>query len=62
MKYIKLLELSETNRLKLKKGYHNWPNHNYPIRYKSILLKSSGKSTSEILRTRSSIILILTMH
>ena len=48
MKHIKVLELSETDRLKLEKGYHNSPTHNYRIRCKSILLKSSGKSASEI--------------
>ena len=48
MKHIKVLELSEADRLKLEKGYHNEPTHNYRIRCKSILLKSSGKSASEI--------------
>ena len=48
MKPIKVLELSEVDRLKLEKGYHNGPTHNYRIRCKSILLKSSGKSASEI--------------
>lgn len=48
MKHIKVLELSEANRLELEKGYHNGPTHNYRIRCKSILLKSSGKSASEI--------------
>ena len=48
MKHIKMLELSETDRLKLEKGYHNGPIHNYRIRCKSILLKSSGKLASEI--------------
>ena len=48
MKHIKVLELSEADRLKLEKGYHNGPTHNYRIRCKSILLKSSGKSASEI--------------
>lgn len=43
-----MLELSEADRLKLKKGYHNGPTHNYRIRCKSILLKSSEKSASEI--------------
>ena len=43
-----MLELSEADRLKLEKGYHNGPTHNYRIRCKSILLKSSGKSASEI--------------
>lgn len=38
-----MLELSKTNRLKLEKGYHNGLTHNYRIKYKSILLKSSGK-------------------
>ena len=46
MKHIKVLELSEADRLKLEKGYHNGPTHNYRIRCKSILLKSSGKSAS----------------
>ena len=48
MKHIKELELSEADRLELEKGYHNGPTHNYRIRCKSILLKSSGKSASEI--------------
>lgn len=48
MKHIKVLELSEADRLNLEKGYHNGPTHNYRIRCKSILLKSSGKSASEI--------------
>ena len=48
MKHIKVLELSEADRLKLEKGYHNGSTHNYRIRCKSILLKSSGKSASEI--------------
>ena len=49
MKHIKELELSEVDRLKLEKSYHNDPTHNYSIRCKSILLKSSsGKSASEI--------------
>ena len=48
MKHIKVFELSEADRLKLEKGYHNGPTHNYRIRCKSILLKSSGKSASEI--------------
>lgn len=48
MKHIKVLELSEANRLKLEKGYHNGLTHNYRIRCKSILLRSSGKSASEI--------------
>ena len=48
MKHIKVLELSEADRLKLEKGYHNGPTHNYRFRCKSILLKSSGKSASEI--------------
>lgn len=48
MKHIKVLELSEADRLKLEKGYHNDPTHNYRIRCKSILLKSSGKSALEI--------------
>ena len=48
MKPIKVLELSEVDRLKLEKGYLNEPTHNYRIRCKSILLKSSGKSASEI--------------
>ena len=51
MKHIKVLELSEANRLELEKGYHNGPTHNYRIRCKSILLKSSGKSASEIAET-----------
>lgn len=48
MKHIKVFELSESHRLKLEKDYHNGSTHNYRIRCKSILLKSSGKSTSEI--------------
>lgn len=48
MKHIKVLELSEADRLKLEKGYHNSLTHNYRIRCKSILLRSSGKSASEI--------------
>lgn len=48
MKHIKVLELSEADRLKLEKGYYNGLTHNYRIRCKSILLKSSGKSASEI--------------
>lgn len=48
MKRIKELNLSEADRLKLEKGYHNGPTHNYRIRCKSILLKSSGKSASQI--------------
>lgn len=30
----KSLELSEANRLKLEKGYHHGPTHNYRIRCK----------------------------
>lgn len=37
MKHIKMLELSEADRLKLEKGYHNGPIRNYRIRCKSIL-------------------------
>lgn len=48
MKHIKVLELSEGDRLKLEQGYHNGPTHNYRIRCKSILLKSLGKSVLEI--------------
>lgn len=48
MKHIKVLELSEADRLKLEKGYHSGPTYNYRIRCKSMLLKSSGKSASEI--------------
>lgn len=44
MKPIKVLELSEVDRLKLEKGYHNGPTHSFRIRCKSILLKSEGKS------------------
>ncbi len=40
MKPIKVLELSEVDRLKLEKGYHNGPTHSFRIRCKSILLKS----------------------
>ncbi len=43
MKPIKILELSEVDRLKLEKGYHNDPTHNFRIKYKSMLLKSEGK-------------------
>ncbi|MEJ8764177.1 helix-turn-helix domain-containing protein [Phocaeicola sp. HCN-40430] len=43
-----MLELSESDSLKLEKGYHNSSIHNYRIRCKSILLKSTGKSASEI--------------
>ncbi len=40
MKPIKILELSEVNRLKLvEKGYHNGPTHSFRIRCKTILLK-----------------------
>lgn len=38
MKHIKVLELSEVDRLKLEKGYHNGLTHNYRIRCKFILL------------------------
>ncbi len=48
MKHIKVLELSEADCLQLEKGYQNGSTHNYRIRCKSILLKSSGKSASEI--------------
>lgn len=48
MKHIKVLELSETDRFKLEIGSHNGSTHNYRIRCKSILLKSFGKSASEI--------------
>lgn len=48
MKPIKVLELSEVDRLKLEKGYHNGPTHSFRIRCKSILLKSEGKSASKI--------------
>lgn len=48
MKRIKVLELSNGDRLKLENGYHNGLTHNYRIRCQSILLKSSGKSASEI--------------
>lgn len=48
MKHIKVLELTEAVRLKLEKDYQNDPTHNYRIKCKSILLKSSGKSASEI--------------
>ena len=43
MKPIKVLELSEVDRLKLEKGYHNGPTHSFRIRCKSILLKSEGE-------------------
>lgn len=48
MKRIKELNLTEADCLKLEKGYHNGQTHNYRIRCKSILLKSSGKSASQI--------------
>ena len=48
MKHIKVLELTEADRLKLEKDYQNDPTHNYRIKCKSILLKSSGKYASEI--------------
>ena len=48
MKPIKVLELTEVDRLKLEKGYYNGPTHKYRIRCKSILLKSDGKSASQI--------------
>lgn len=48
MKPIKVLELSEDDRLKLEKGYHNGPTHSFRIRCKSILLKSEGKSAPQI--------------
>lgn len=44
MKPIIVLELSEIDRLKLEKGYHNGPTHSFRIRCKSMLLKSEGKS------------------
>lgn len=37
MKHIKVLELSDADRLKLEKGYHNGLTHDYRIRCKSIL-------------------------
>lgn len=46
MRPIKVLELTEVDRLKLEKGYYNGPTHQYRIRCKSILLKSEGKSAS----------------
>ena len=48
MKPIKVLELSEDDRLKLEKGYHKGPTHCFRIRCKSILLKSEGKSAPKI--------------
>ena len=48
MKPIKVLELSEFDRLKLEKGYHNGPTHSFRIRCKSMLLKSEGKSAPKI--------------
>lgn len=48
MKPIKVLELTEVDRLKLEKGYHTGPTHKYRIRCKSILLKSEGKSAPKI--------------
>ena len=40
MKHIKVLELSEADRLKLEKGYHNGPTHNYRIRCKVSIQKT----------------------
>lgn len=48
MKPIKVLKLSEEDRLELEKGYYNGPTHKYRIRCKSILMKSEGKSASKI--------------
>ena len=48
MKPIKILELSEVDRLKLEKCYHNGSTHSFRIRCKSILLKSEGKSAPKI--------------
>ena len=48
IKTIKVLELSEVDRLKLEKGYHNDPTHSFCIRCNSILLKSEGKSAPPI--------------
>ena len=48
MKPIKVLVLTEVDRLKLEKGYHYGPTHKYRIRCKSILLKSEGKSAPQI--------------
>lgn len=48
MKPIKVLELSEDDRLKLEKCYHKGPTHCFRIRCKSILLKSEGKSAPQI--------------
>ena len=48
MKPIKVLALTEVDRLKLEKGYHYGPTHKYRIRCKSILLKSEGKSAPQI--------------
>ncbi len=48
MKPIKVLELSEDDRLKLEKGYHQGPTHCFRIRCKSILMKSEGKSAPQI--------------
>ena len=48
MKPIKVLVLTEVDRLKLEKGYHYGPTHKYRIRCKSILLKSERKSAPQI--------------
>lgn len=47
MIHIKVLELSDADYFKPKKGYHNDSIHNYRIRCKFILLKLSEKSASE---------------
>lgn len=50
MKHIKVLELSEANRLELEKGYHNGPTHNYQSvsKAREAWEKASGKKTSDI--------------
>lgn len=42
------LELSEVDRLKLEKGYHNGCTHKYRIRCKAILLVADGKTGQQI--------------
>ena len=42
MKHIKVLELSEANRLKLEKGYHNDSTRNYVSLPKEINIKAFG--------------------
>lgn len=51
MKHIKVFELSEADCLKLEKSYQKGPSHNYQIKFKSILLRTSRKSATEIAET-----------